>query len=122
MFVGISYAHPPYSALDFGRALHGGPNANVRSAPAQVTGERRIDVGVGGVCVPVDECRRAHQLAGLAVATLRHVELRPGLLHGVIARVGCESLDRPDGLSRERPNRDGAGADWRAFHMNRTGA
>ena len=42
---------------------------------------RQIDVAVGRLLDFAEQRDRAHHLAGLAVAALRHVERDPGLLH-----------------------------------------
>src|SRR5918911_5356342 len=53
--------------------LDGVPDAEVRPAPAQVSTHRLVDIGVRRVRVLVEERHGLHDLASLAVATLRHV-------------------------------------------------
>src|SRR6266545_1438250 len=69
--------------------LHRRPDALVGTAPADV-GHGVVDVLVGRLRFPLQQRRRGHDLPGLAVAALRHVERGPGLLHGMGA-----GADRP---------------------------
>ena len=90
---------PPFAGVaprgELGGALDAGANADVRRAATQVAGHRAVDVGVGRMRVAFEQRRRGHDLAGLAIAALRHVELTPGLLQRMLsARV--EALDRRD--------------------------
>ena len=67
------------------RAVDGRADALVGAAAADVAGHRGVDVGVGGLRLRGEQRRGRHDLAGLAVAALRHVELDPGLLHRMAA-------------------------------------
>src|SRR5436853_275071 len=73
-------------------------NAAVGAAAADV-GHRRIDVGVRWLGLFLEERGGSHDLAGLAVAALRHVERQPRLLHGMVT-VAREALDGDDLVAR----------------------
>jgi hypothetical protein len=79
----------------------------------------RICWSVGGRVL--EQRRGLHDLAGLAVAALRHVELAPCLLHRMIA-VSRQALDGDDGLAVDVADLDLAGAHGRAFEMHGAGA
>src|SRR6266849_4895442 len=100
------------------RHVHAGADALIGAAAADV-GHRRVDVGVGGVRILLEQRTGRHDLPRLAVAALRHVELRPGLLHRVRARAR-QPFDRDGGL--DAPDRHGAGALHLAVDMHRAGA
>ena len=59
-------------------------NAWIGAAAAEVA-HRRINVGVAGVGVSVEQCDGGHDLAGLAVAALGDLVFDPGGLDGVQA-------------------------------------
>src|SRR5207237_1522715 len=81
--------------------LDGGPDAEVRTAPAQVPAHRFVDVGVRRVRVLVEERHGLHDLASLAVATLRHVVVDPGLLHRVQRAALGQTVDGRDVLAAD---------------------
>ena len=58
-----------------------------------------------GSCCRGEQRGRAHDLAGLAVAALRHVLLDPRLLHGVEPVAARQALDRRDALAARRRDR-----------------
>src|ERR1700730_4635274 len=60
--------------------LNGFANAQVGHAAAEVPGHDAIDVLVAGRWKVLQQGRRLHDLAGLAVAALRHLEVDPGFL------------------------------------------
>ena len=65
----------------------------IRPAAADITGHRKINIHVRRLRICHQQCRRLHDLARLAVATLRDVALNPRDLERVIA---AESFDRGD--------------------------
>ena len=99
---GSSFSWRPPQAFASGRCaaadVHRRADALVGAAAADV-GHRRVDVGVARLRVLPEQRRRRHDLARLAVAALRHVELRPGLLHRVRA-VARQALDGDDPVGR----------------------
>src|ERR1700731_2826455 len=81
------------SPLRFARGrVDRGANALIGSATADV-GHRRVDVVVGRLGVLLEQRSRRHHHAALAIATLRHVEVEPGLLHRVQLAVLRQRLD-----------------------------
>src|SRR6266851_4279444 len=73
--------------------LDGGGDALIAAAAADVAAHRVVDLGLGRVFCRGQERGGLHDLAGLAVAALRHVQGAPSLLHRVVA-VAIEALDR----------------------------
>src|SRR5690349_12000587 len=71
------------TSTQLGGALDRRANARVSAAAADVAGQRLIDVAVGRFRSFRQQRRRRHDLPGLAVTTLDHVEFCPGLLHRV---------------------------------------
>ena len=80
------------------RVLHLATTYPLQRAAAADVGDARIDVVIGRRGVLCEERSRGHDHAGLAVAALRNVELRPGLLHRMVA-VFRQSLDGGDFLA-----------------------
>ena len=67
----------------------------VAAAAADIARHRFADLVVGRFWVFDEECGGLHDLAGLAKAALRDIDLAPGFLDGVIAG-GMKALDRGD--------------------------
>src|SRR3954469_11879274 len=88
-----------------GGFLHGAANALVGGAAAEIAAHRRIDVRVGGFAVLGQEADRRHDLPGLAIAALRHIELDPGVLNR-LRDLAADALDRRYGFA-------GGVRDWR---------
>ena len=76
-----------------------GTDAVVGAATADVAAHRCVDVAVGGVGVLRQQCGGTHDLAGVAVAALRDVEVGPCLLHGTADTAGMDCLDGGDAVS-----------------------
>jgi hypothetical protein len=57
------------------------PNTLVGAATANVTGHRRVDIGIAGVRIAGQQRGRRHDLAGLAIAALNNFEIEPGQLN-----------------------------------------
>ena len=94
----------------------GGADAGIGAAAADVAGHGGVDVGVGrllAVGQRLEEGGRAHDLAALAVAALRHVVLDPRGLHGRADAVGAigDGFDGGDLLAVGGRDRRDAGAD-----------
>ena len=64
------------------------PYAGVGAAPANVIPKGAIDIGIGRVRVSFQQSDRAHDLAGLAIAALGHVQFQPCLLNRVAPVAG----------------------------------
>src|SRR5262249_16275796 len=107
------------------RPLRGGANGRVdaliATAAAQIARHRGVDLHIAGRRLALEEGRGLHDLAGLTVAALRHVQGSPGDLHRVLA-LGVEAFDRDHRLARHVGHCDRAGADSLALKMDRTGA
>src|SRR5690348_6107471 len=99
-----------YSLLAGSDLLDGGPDAEVRPAAAQVPAHGLVDVSVRRVRVLVEERHGLHDLASLAVATLRHVIVDPGLLHGVQLVALGQTVDGRDLLALDGTHRRDAHA------------
>src|SRR5262250_2916075 len=80
--------------LPAGRHVHRRADPRIGAAATDV-GHRVVDVLVGRFRLALEERRRGHELPGLAVTALRHVERRPRVLHGVRAGRG-QALDGDD--------------------------
>src|ERR1700757_1783460 len=72
--------------------LDGGSDALIAAATTDIARHGFGDLALGRVLVGGEQRRRLHDLAGLAVAALRHVEGTPRLLDGVVA-FRIESFD-----------------------------
>src|SRR6476619_2530756 len=85
---------PSALLLVAGREMDRLPDALIGAAPTDV-GHGGVDVGIGGLGLALQQGGGGHDLAGLAVAALRNLQLQPGLLHGATAGVG-ETFDSDD--------------------------
>ena len=84
------------AASSSGGAMNRLANAGIGAATADVSRHRRIDVGIAGAPIGLQQRGCRHDLAGLAVTALRHVEFHPCLLQHMAA-VFRESFDGGDG-------------------------
>ena len=103
------------------RALDGADDLQIGAAAADIAVHVLDDVVARRVLVGREQRRRLHDLAGLAVAALRHLLGDPGLLQRMAA-VGRQSLDGGHGLSRDQRQRHRARAHRLAVDMHRAGA
>src|SRR5271166_3634636 len=101
--------------------LDGGANALIGPAAANVAVHSAVDVGVGGMRRLFQQRRGLHDLAGLTIAALRHVERAPSLLKRMISR-GVEAFDGGDRLAAGVADRRDAGSPGLAVDMDRAGA
>src|SRR5262249_1512935 len=83
-----------------GRALDRAQDAGVGPAAAEIVRERSLDIGVARLLVAGEECRRLHDHAVDAIATLRGLLVDEGLLHRVRLLRGAEPFERDDLLAR----------------------
>src|SRR5271156_5483989 len=104
--------------------LRGGANGRmdtlVATAPADVAGHGIIDLLVGWSRGFRQQRGRLHDLAGLAIAALRHADIAPRHLHGVLT-LGIEPLDGGYRLAGNIGHDNAAGADCLAVEMNGAG-
>src|SRR5260221_3144708 len=80
-------------------ALDSVADAHVGATAADVPGHRGVDIAVGRVGFGGEQRRRGHDLAGLAVTALRHLERDPRLLDLLAGGGGADGLDRGDALA-----------------------
>src|SRR6266850_2317308 len=82
-------------------------DSDIRTAAADVPRHGGVDIAVGRVGLGGEQRRCGHDLAGLAIAALRHLQLDPGLLDLLAGGGGADGLDRSDALAgRGRDRRD----------------
>src|SRR5467141_2168293 len=82
-------------------------DSEIRTAATDVPRHRGVDIAVARVGLGGEQRRRGHDLARLAVAALRHLELDPGLLDLLAGGGGTDSFNRSDALAgRVRERRD----------------
>src|SRR5437667_3945308 len=112
----------PLGLLDhLGRQVHARAASLVGAAAADV-GHRRVDIGVARLRVFPEQRGGRHDLPGLAVAALRHVERRPGPLHGMRAGRG-KPFDGDDPVAGlEVADQNGARAPHLAVDVHGAGA
>src|SRR5262249_23042091 len=96
-------------------------DALIAAASTDVAVHGLVDLLVGRRRRLRQQRGRLHDLAGLAIAALRHAHVAPGDLDGMVA-LGVEALDGDHRLARDVGHRDAAGADRFAVEMNRAGA
>src|SRR6267378_3302976 len=88
-----------------GRVLDSLADAHISTAATDVPRHGGVDIAIGRVGVGREQLRRGHDLAGLAIAALRHLERDPGLLDLLAGRSGTDGLDRGDALAGRRGDR-----------------
>src|SRR5947209_6229026 len=103
-----------------GSRLDGGGDALIAAAAADVAAHRVVDLGLGRVLPRRQQCRGLHDLAGLAVAALRHIQDAPGFLYRVIP-IAIEALDRRHRAAGGVADGCGAGAGGLAVDMDSSG-
>src|SRR5579884_3590303 len=74
------------------------PNVLIGSAAAEIAAHRLINFAVRGTWFARQQGGRGHDLAGLAVATLRDIHLDPGTLNRM-GGVRRKTFDRHNGLA-----------------------
>src|SRR5713226_2716306 len=104
------------------RALDTGADSRISAAAADVPGHGGVDVGVGRFGLGGEQRGGGHDLAGLAIATLRNLELVPGLLNPFTGDGGANGLDRGDALVARCGNRRHARAHGLAVEVYRARA
>ena len=99
-----------------------GADATVGAATADVAGHGGVDIRIAGFAFPGDQRGRTHDLAGLAVTALRHVQGDPGPLHGLAAPAFADRLDGSNILAGHGRHRGNAGTRRHTINMHRAGA
>src|SRR5881227_1273537 len=101
------------------RAQNGGSHALCGAAAADIVRHGVVDIGGSRVWVLLEKRHSGHDLAGLAVSTLRHLFFNPGLLDRVAAVVRQPFYSRHFLAGRGR-NRVDAGTGGFAVYMYST--
>src|SRR3954453_17369228 len=97
-------------------------DADISAAAADVAAHRIVDVRIGRMRFILQQCRRRHDLARLAVSALRDLMVEPGLLDLRANRCRTYRLNRYDfGFTNAVDRRD-AGTDGGAVEMHGAGA
>src|SRR6266849_3379519 len=76
-----------------GGAMDGGTDALIGAASADIAGHCGVDVGISRLRRAGEQRRGRHDLAGLAIAALHHLEVEPGLLQRLTLRCAADRLD-----------------------------
>ena len=97
-------------------------NAHIGPTAADISCHRGIDVGVIRIGRCLQQCRRRHDLAGLAIAALDHFEIEPRLLHLGADRRVADAFDGGDRPVADRSDGQHAGTHGLAADMDRAGA
>ena len=101
----------------FGGEMHGGADAGVGAATAEVTGHGGVDFGVGRLGCFRQKRSGTHDLTGLAVAALGHIDFVPSGLDGGSA-FRIEAFDGGDVASSERGDGQLAGPNGLTVEVN----
>src|SRR5438132_6185621 len=102
-------------------ALDGGDDAVVGPASTNIAVHMRDDVGASGLGILGEELCRLHDLAGLAVAALRHLFRDPGFLQRM-RRIRRQAFDGHGFLAGDRAHIDLAGTLRRPVDVDCAGA
>ena len=108
---------PPFARRGMDRLA----DAHIGGAAAEVAAHGEVDVTVGRPLVRLQQRDRAHDLARLAVAALRHVARDPGALHGHRFTAG-DALDGGDLAVAQLGHGQRAGAHRHVAHQHGAGA
>src|ERR1700722_628579 len=112
---------PMTSRSLLGGALDGAEDARIGAAAADIAIHVANDVVAARILVGRKQRRGLHDLAGLAVAALRHLQIEPGLLQRMVA-IGRQPFDGGDALARHHGDRRLARPHRLAVEMDRAGA
>src|SRR5712671_1280517 len=87
----------PSYPLRFAHLFDGGTNPRIASAAADVARHGCVDLGITRARGVRKQRRGGHDLAALAIATLRHVQGQPFLLHSLSDFGRANPLDGDNG-------------------------
>src|SRR5712671_4372864 len=93
----------------------------ISGAPADVARQRGINIRIGWLGISREQRRSRHDLAALAVPTLRDVEADPGCLYS-LTRLSGQPLNGSDALTRNCRDRGDAGPRGLTVDVHRTSA
>src|SRR6267143_2128813 len=94
-------------------------DSHIRATATDVPRHGGVDIAIGRVGLGGEQRRCGHDLAGLAIAALRHLQLDPGLLDLLAGGGGSDGLDRRDALAGRGRDRRDARAHRLAIKMDR---
>src|SRR6516225_2049395 len=97
-------------------------DALIGAASADIARHGGVDVVIRRLRRVLQQRRRRHDLAGLAVAAPHHLQLQPRLLQGRALRRLADRLDRGDRALADAVDRGDAGPRRRAVDMHGAGA
>src|SRR4029077_11706307 len=106
---------------EYGGAVHGGADALIGDAAAEVAREGGVNIGIAGISVGGEQRGSRHDLSRLAVAALDDVHLGLATLHRVAA-VPRQPLDGRDRFAYRGRDGHDAGPSGRAVDVYRAGA
>src|SRR6266496_901520 len=104
------------------RVLDSLADSHIRAAAADVSRHGIVYVCVAGAGILREQRRSRHDLAGLAIAALRYLQIDPGLLNLLAGRRPADGLDRDDLLSGHRRYGRDAGTGRSAVDVHGAGA
>src|SRR6266571_3642363 len=81
------------------RVLNSRADSDISTAATNVPRHGGVDIAIGRLGLGGEHRRRGHDLAGLAIAALRHLQLDPGLLDLFAGGRGTDGLDSGDALA-----------------------
>src|SRR6267143_5892498 len=81
------------------RVLDSLADSHISAAATDVPRHGGVDIAIGRVGLGGEQCRCGHDLARLAIAALRYVQVDPGLLDLLAGGCGANGLDRGDALA-----------------------
>src|SRR5882762_1721626 len=97
-------------------------DSHISATAADVPRHGGVDIAVGRVGLGGEQRRCGHDLAGLAIAALRNLQLDPGLLDLLAGGGGTDSFDRSDALAGRGRDRRDARAHGLAVEVDRARA
>src|SRR6266853_5468133 len=100
------------------RVLDSLADSHISAAATDVPRHRGVDVAVCRVWFGGEQRRRRHDLAGLAIAALRDLEIEPRLLNLPAGGCGTDGLDRGDALAGRGGDRGHARAHRLAIQVD----
>src|SRR6266513_925714 len=110
------------SGAFLGGVLDSLADPDIRTAATDVPRHRGVDIAVGWVGICGEQRRCGHDLAGLAIAALGHLQLDPRPLNLSSGGCGADGLDRSDALAGCGRDRRDARAHRLAIKVDRARA